>query len=48
MTGETMSDTPVEGQFYFKLTNGTPHPESQIWKYGGGGFVSTNSSHIVI
>ena len=44
MTGETMSDTPVEGQFYSKLTNGTPHPESQIWKYGGGGFVSTNSS----
>lgn len=43
MFGETKTDTPVEGKSYSKLTNGTPHPESQIWKYGGGGFASTNS-----
>lgn len=44
MGSETMTDTPVEGKSYFKLTNGTPHPESWIWKYGGGGYVSTNSN----
>jgi len=44
MTGETMSDTPIEGKSYSKLTNGTPDPDHSIWKYGGGGFVSTNSN----
>ena len=44
MTGETMSDTPAEGQFYSKLTNGEPDISHSIWKYGGGGFVSTNSN----
>ena len=44
MSGETKTDTPIEGKSYSRLTNGTPHPEIQIWKYGGGGFASTNSS----
>lgn len=44
MYGETMNDIPAEGEIYSKLTNGTPHPESSIWKYGGGGYVSVNSN----
>ena len=44
MGGETMNDTPAEGESYSKLTNGTPHPEYEIWKYGGGGYVSKNSN----
>lgn len=44
MTGETKADTPIEGKFYSKLTNGTPNPGAGIWKYGGGGYVSINSN----
>ena len=43
MYGETKEDTPVEGKTYSRLINGAPDPTHSIWKYGGGGFVSTNS-----
>ena len=42
MHGDTMTDNPPEGQSYSKLTNLTP--SGGRYKYGGGGFVSTNSS----
>lgn len=47
MTGATMADTPIEGMFYSKLTCGTPDPDSGIWSYGGGGYMSTNSSEYI-
>ena len=47
MYGVTKTDTPIEGKSYSRLTNGVPHPESQIWKYGGGGFASTNSKKYI-
>ncbi len=41
MSGSTKTADPVEGKAYSRLTNDTP--SGGKYKYGGGGFVSTNS-----
>lgn len=41
MSGSTETIDPVEGKAYSRLTNDTP--SGGRYKYGGGGFVSTNS-----